>query len=89
MAPDQESPPTPQGNQTCPTQRQSWRLDNDGGPESGPTPPRLSVGYRTSFQRSLPQFGGLSGNRASSPHPSPASSGLPPRVPIPKVVCGS
>lgn len=85
MAPGQENPlhpATPQGNQTCPTQRQPWRLDTDGGPESDPTPPRLSMGYRTSFRRSLPQFGGLSGNRASSPNPSPASSGLPP-------LCGS
>lgn len=46
--------PTPQGNQTCPTQRQPWRLHTDGGPESDPTPPRQSMGYRTSFQRNLP-----------------------------------
>lgn len=77
MAPGQESAPparprptpqTPQGNQTCPTQRQPWGLDPDRGLESDSTHPRLSVGYRTFFQRSLPQLGGLSGKRASSPH---------------------
>lgn len=57
MAPGQENllhPPTPQGNQTCPTQRQPWRLDTDGGPESDPTPPRLSMGYRTLSEEACP-----------------------------------
>lgn len=51
MDPGQESPPPPipQGNQTCPTQRQYWRLDRTGAQKVTLTPLRLRVQYRASF----------------------------------------